>query len=106
MTLPIFARRCTSRATTCSPSVVTSLTYWAEPQEDCMKHPNSIRAIAHAVALSTIALLTSIGAAQAHDESKYPNLKGQWERFVVRGLPGQASFDQTKGWGTYQQAPL
>ena len=71
-----------------------------------MKHPNSIRAIAHAVALLTIALLTSIGAAQAHDESKYPNLKGQWERFVVRGLPGQASFDQTKGWGTYQQAPL
>src|SRR5205807_20836 len=57
-------------------------------------------------AAQAIALLVTIGAAQAHDESKYPNLKGQWERFIVRGLPGQASFDQTKGWGPYQQAPL
>ncbi len=58
-----------------------------------------------AVALAAT-VLTSIGSAQAHDESKYPNLKGQWDRFVVRGLPGQASFDQTKGWGEHQQAPL
>ena len=52
------------------------------------------------------ALLTTIGSAQAFDDSKYPNLKGQWERFVVRGLPGQPSFDQTKGAGRLQQAPL
>jgi hypothetical protein len=52
------------------------------------------------------AWLATIGGAQAADDSKYPNLKGQWDRFVVRGLPGQASFDQTKGWGNHQQAPL
>ena len=66
-----------------------------------MQYPGPVRAIAQ-----VIALLTTIGAVQAHDETKYPNLKGQWERFIVRGLPGQASFDQTKGWGTFQQAPL
>jgi hypothetical protein len=26
--------------------------------------------------------------------------------FAARGLPGQPSFDQTKGWGPFQQAPL
>ena len=64
------------------------------------------RSSAILAAAQAIALLVTIGAAQAHDESKYPNLKGQWERFIIRGLPGQASFDQTKGWGPYQQAPL
>jgi hypothetical protein len=57
-------------------------------------------------AVFSATMLASIGSAQAHDETKYPNLKGLWNRFVVRGLPGQASFDQTKGWGEYQQAPL
>ena len=52
------------------------------------------------------AALMTIGSAQAFDDSKYPNLKGQWERFVVRGLPGQPSHDQTKGWGELQGAPL
>ena len=56
--------------------------------------------------VQAVALLTTIGGAQAFDDAKYPNLKGQWERFVVRGLPGQPSFDQTKGWGHFQQAPL
>jgi len=42
-------------------------------------------------------------SAEAFDDSKYPNLKGQWERFVVRGVPGQPSFDQTKGWGALQE---
>jgi hypothetical protein len=50
--------------------------------------------------------MMAIGSAQAFDDSKYPNLKGQWERFAVRGLPGQPSFDQTKGWGELQGAPL
>jgi hypothetical protein len=66
-------------------------------------HRSAIRALA--VAMS-VALLTTIGGAQAHDESKYPNLKGLWSRFVVPGLPGQPSFDQTKPWGKGQQAPL
>jgi hypothetical protein len=52
------------------------------------------------------ALLMAIGSAQAFDDSKYPNLKGQWDRFIVRGLPGQPSHDQTKGWGELQGAPL
>ena len=52
------------------------------------------------------ALLMAIGSVQAFDDSKYPNLKGQWERFVVRGVPGQPSHDQTKGWGELQGAPL
>ena len=58
-----------------------------------------------AVAMAAM-LLTSLGGAQAYEETKYPNLKGQWDRFAVRGLAGQASFDQTKGWGEYQEAPL
>jgi hypothetical protein len=52
------------------------------------------------------ALLMMIGIAQAHDETKYPDLKGQWTRFIVQGVPGQPSFDQTKRWGKAQQAPL
>jgi hypothetical protein len=52
------------------------------------------------------ALLMAIGSAEAFDDSKYPNLKGQWERFVVRGVRGQPSHDQTKGWGELQGAPL
>jgi hypothetical protein len=46
------------------------------------------------------------GDAGAADEAKYPDWSGQWERFVVRGLPGQPSFDQTKPWGFGQEAPL
>jgi hypothetical protein len=52
------------------------------------------------------ALLSPIGSASGHDENKYPDLRGQWDRFVVHGLVGQAQFDQTKGWGEYQGAPL
>ena len=49
--------------------------------------------------LLVVALAIWAGAAGAADEAKYPNWSGQWERFVVRGLPGQPSFDQTKSWG-------
>jgi hypothetical protein len=62
------------------------------------------RSLLGAVALA--ALWGSIASAQIVDFSKYPDLKGQWNRFVVRGLPGQPSFDQTKPWGFGQQAPL
>jgi hypothetical protein len=57
-------------------------------------------------ALAAAALTASIAHAQIVDFSKYPDLKGQWTRFVVRGLGGQASFDQTKPWGFGQEAPL
>jgi hypothetical protein len=63
------------------------------------------RSVIHTIVLAA-ALLTAFGSAQAFDDSKYPNLKGQWDRFVVRGLPGQPSHDQTKGWGELQGAPL
>jgi hypothetical protein len=61
-------------------------------------------AVAVAVALAT-ALTLTVGA-QASDDAKYPDWKGQWTRFIVRGLPGQGSHDQTKPWGYGQQAPL
>ena len=57
-------------------------------------------------AVAWAALSASIASAQVVDFSKYPDLKGQWNRFVMRGLPGQPSFDQTKPWGFGQQAPL
>ena len=52
------------------------------------------------------ALMAAIGGAAAADPAKYPDWKGQWERFVVRGIPGQPSHDQTKPWGFGQQTPL
>src|ERR1700694_3921828 len=57
-------------------------------------------------AIGLAALSVSGGGAQIVDYSKYPNLKGQWNRFIVPGLPGQPSFDQTKPWGFGQEAPL
>ena len=38
------------------------------------------------VAAAAFALMTSIGAALAHDESKYPDLRGQWRRGGTGGL--------------------
>jgi hypothetical protein len=58
------------------------------------------------VAVALAALSVSFASAQVVDFSKYPNLKGHWNRFIARGLPGQPSFDQTKPWGFGQEAPL
>jgi hypothetical protein len=66
-----------------------------------MQQRSVLRAVTQA-----FAFLVTIACAQAHDEAKYPNLKGQWDRFVVPGVGGQPSFDQTKPWGPGQQAPL
>jgi len=57
-------------------------------------------------AIVLAALAMPAGGAQAADEAKYRDWKGQWERFGVRGLPGQPSCDQTKPWGFGQEAPL
>jgi hypothetical protein len=57
-------------------------------------------------AIALAALSVSAANAEILDYSKYPNLKGQWSRFIVSGLPGQPSFDQTKPWGFGQEAPL
>src|ERR1700683_5057890 len=54
----------------------------------------------------TAALMVTIGAASAADDQKYPDWTGAWARFIVPGLGGQPSFDQTKPWGRGQQAPL
>jgi hypothetical protein len=57
------------------------------------------------------ALLVSVGASQAFDETKYPDLKGQWRRGSNAAPPSVApgrlnTFDPTKEWGPAQQAPL
>ena len=59
----------------------------------------AIRAVAQAVAL-----LTAISGAQAFDDTKYPNLKGQWTRASAPGA--EPSFDPSKPPGRAQQAPL
>ena len=59
---------------------------------------------AAAVALAA-ALMVAIGGAQAADDMKYPDWRGQWIRIPVR-LPTQPSHDQTKPWGKGQEAPL
>jgi hypothetical protein len=59
------------------------------------------------LATAVIALSFSLTAANAFDDSKYPDWKGQWNRErspVVGG--GQPPFDPTKPVGVGQQAPL
>ena len=60
------------------------------------------RSLFAALGVATLGLATglatlapSIAGAEILDYAKYPNLKGQWNRFIVRGVPGQPSFDQT-----------
>ena len=53
------------------------------------------------------ALAITIGDAQAFDDSKYPNLKGQWRRADLGGgQRGGLRFDSSKPPGKGQQAPL
>jgi hypothetical protein len=52
------------------------------------------------------AVLVAPWGAQAADDAKYPNWKGQWDTVNPR-YGGQAiKFDPTKAWGPAQQAPL
>jgi hypothetical protein len=53
-----------------------------------------------------LVLLLTVVPAQAHDDTKYPDVKGQWLRLRVPGLVGQPSYDPTKSEGRAQQAPL
>jgi hypothetical protein len=63
-------------------------------------------ATAMVVALLAAALTMTVGGAQAADDVKYPNWKGQWDTINPR-LGGQViKFDPTKAWGRAQQAPL
>ena len=58
--------------------------------------------------IGTIMLMTvlvaSFTGAQAFDETKYPDLKGKWER--AEGNGGAGRFDPTKPPGRLQEAPL
>jgi hypothetical protein len=64
---------------------------------------SSVAAVAIAL---TAALYVTTGSVRAAEDAKYPDWSGAWARFVVPGLGGQPSFDQTKPWGLGQQAPL
>jgi hypothetical protein len=59
------------------------------------------RSLIGAIVVATLAV--PVGACAA---DKYPDWRGAWARFIVPGLGGQPSFDQTKPWGFGQQAPL
>jgi hypothetical protein len=68
-----------------------------------MRFRNSIGATALAAAL-----MMTIGAAAAFDDSKYPDLKGQWRR-VGRAVQSDricAPFDPSKPFGLGEEAPL
>ena len=63
------------------------------------------------ISIAASVLLTTIVAASAFDQTKYPDLKGQWRRgpnAITEGV-GQGRgniFDPTKRWGPAQQPPL
>jgi hypothetical protein len=73
-----------------------------------MLHPSMIGLIARSLTLPAmavgiaLALALAVPGAQAFDETKYPDLSGQWHR--PRGVGIQ--WDQTKPLGRGQQAPL
>jgi len=59
--------------------------------------------------MSALATTLSMSAAQAFDDSKYPNWKGAWIGGWTKRLPGvtgQPSYDPTKSAGLRQEAPL
>src|SRR5439155_9298952 len=71
-------------------------------EEACMCFRSTLSTTALALALAM-----TISIAKAHDESKYPNWKGQWRVILTPGLAGQrVKFDPTKAWGKGQGAPL
>src|SRR5580693_6936405 len=61
---------------------------------------------APAAAALMVTLTAIAGGAQAADDAKYPNWKGQWSAINFR-LGGQViKYDPNKAWGPAQQAPL
>jgi hypothetical protein len=57
-------------------------------------------------AIALAMLLAGIAAAQAFDETKYPEWRGQWSRMPVPNLSRNPSWDPNKKEGLDQQAPL
>jgi hypothetical protein len=58
-------------------------------------------------AIVVAVLMMAVGGAQALDDAKYPDLKGQWGR-APTGVAGQPQppFDPSKPWGLGEEAPL
>src|SRR6184192_2347650 len=61
------------------------------------------RSLIGAIALVAVPCVTIVGA-QAWDDAKFPNLKGQWVR--AEGAAGEGRFDPTKPRGRLQEPPL
>jgi hypothetical protein len=60
-------------------------------------------------AIALAALSMTVAGAQAFDDTKYPDWKGQWMGGWIKpapGVTGQPSYDQNKSDGRGQQAPL
>jgi hypothetical protein len=57
-------------------------------------------------AAATVVLLLSMARVRAFDDSRYPDLAGQWTRAPVPGAIGQPTYDPSKPWGRGQRAPL
>ena len=58
-------------------------------------------------ALALAAAMTAAVTAQAADDAKYPNWKGQWAQILTPGVGGQnVRFDPTRAFGPAQGAPL
>ena len=57
-------------------------------------------------AILAVTLLMTFAAARAFDDTKYPDLSGQWIGARVPGIGGQPGFDPLRPWGLGQQAPL
>src|SRR5712664_4918364 len=60
----------------------------------------------NALGVIGLTVVATCSVAQAFDDTKYPDLWGQWIAVRIPGLGGQPSFDPTKPWGRGQQAPL
>ena len=91
-----------ARLSACVPLCERRRVELASTWEECMSYRDSLFVVAALVTLSI-----SLSNAQAHDESKYPNWKGQWSVILTPGLGGQnVKFDPIKAWGKSQGAPL
>src|SRR6266853_626159 len=60
----------------------------------------------NALGVIGLTLAATCSVAQAFDDTKYPELWGQWIGVRIPGVGGQPAFDPTKPWGRGQQAPL
>src|SRR5215510_15663239 len=60
----------------------------------------------NALGVIGLTLSATCTVALAFDDTKYPDLWGQWIGVRIPGVGGQPAFDPTKPWGRGQQAPL